>query len=610
MSRVQSQSWRFRIDRPKLIFGAVLAGLAMLMTCRPARAAMSGPTQKPPEQTAQTAEQANQIDRQNDDNSSVPDSDSQRVELDLDHWWSGRGSPYVELDNWIYPAIERLAALGYIHSEFLDMRPWTRMECARFLQEAQDRIENEGASAAEVKLIYDALEEEFRREINSLNGKGRVRSLQVESIRTNLTEIAGKPLNDSYHFGQTIINDYGRPYQQGFNSYDGFSGYATAGRFTLYVRGEYQHAPWAPPYSLAVRQAIAAVDHNPLQPATPFAAVNRFNLLDTYGAVNAAGWDFSFGKQSLWWGPGSGGDLVLSNNAEPMLMFRASRENPFVLPWIFHWLGPMKVQAFFGKLSGNQFPPRPLFHGEKLTIKPTENLEFGISSTAEFAGVGRALTLAAIWNSYFVFNQSSVYYPAYKNPGKRTGGVDFSYRVPFLRNWLTVYADSLSPDDPSPLSNPRRAAWNPGIYIPQFPRLKKLDFRVEAVNTNLPRVGFPVTVYWEVFYHDLYTNQNNIIGSWIGRQGLGLQGWSTYWFSPRNSIQLGYRSAKVAKGLIPDGETLNDASIKLNWWLRQDVSLSGYIQYEKWVAPILAPDAQRDWTSSIEIAFWPRSWSW
>jgi hypothetical protein len=50
------------------------------------------------------------------------------------------GSPYVELDSWIYPAIERLAALGYIHTQFLGMRPWTRLECALSVQEAGEEI--------------------------------------------------------------------------------------------------------------------------------------------------------------------------------------------------------------------------------------------------------------------------------------------------------------------------------------------------------------------------------------------------------------------------------------------------------------------------------------
>jgi Capsule assembly protein Wzi/PAP2 superfamily len=521
---------------------------------------------------------------------------------------ASQGSPYVELDSWIYPAIEKLAALGYIRSAYLDMRPWTRIECANLVEEAGDQIRAEPSVATDVEKLYGDLESEFRRDLDATAG-GSERSLRLESIYSNVTGISGKPLNDSYHFGQTIINNYGRPYQEGFNTYDGFSGYGTAGRFTVYVRGEFQHAPSAPAYPLSAREAISAVDQNPLQPAVPFANASKFTLLDTYVAANVAGFDLAFGKQSLWWGPGDGGDLLFSNNAEPIYMFRASRVNPFVLPWIFHWLGPVKTDAFFGKLSGNQFPPRPLFHGEKLSIKPTENFELSITRTAEFGGVGRPLTLGAIWNSYFVFNQSSVIYSAYKNPGKRTGGINFSYRVPFIRNWLTVYANSLSADDPSPLSNPPRAAWNPGFYMPQIPGLRRLDFRVEAVNSNLP-LAERVTVYWETFYHDLYTDKNNILGSWIGRSGLGLQGWSTYSFGPRTSLQFGYRQAKVAKDFIPNGETLHDGSVKINWRPRRDISVSGLVQYEKWLAPVLAPGPQTNWTTSVEIAFFPHSWVW
>src|SRR5262249_44040141 len=37
---------------------------------------------------------------------------------------------YVPMESWVYPAIERLAAMGYIPSEFMGLRPWTRIECA------------------------------------------------------------------------------------------------------------------------------------------------------------------------------------------------------------------------------------------------------------------------------------------------------------------------------------------------------------------------------------------------------------------------------------------------------------------------------------------------
>ncbi len=522
---------------------------------------------------------------------------------------SSKGSPYVELDSWIYPALERLAALGYIRSEFLGLRPWTRAECAQLVEEAGDRMEAEGESdSGDAAQLYDTLEAEFRGELDG----GSERSLRLESLYTEVTGIDGPPLNDSYHFGQTIINNYGRPYQEGFNTYDGFSGYGTEGRFTIYVRGEYQHAPSAPAYSQTVRNAISVMDANPVQPAIPISAANQFRLLDTYAAASVAGWNLTFGKQSLWWGPGEGGPLLFSDNAEPVYMFRASRVEPFTLPSVLHWLGPMKWDLFVGKLSGNAFPPRPLLHGETISFKPTPNLELGFSRVAEFGGVGRPLTAGAIFHSYTGFFQSSALYGPAENPGKRMGGFDFSYRVPFVRNWLTVYAGSLSDDDPSPLGNPPRSAYDPGIYMPRLPGLPKLDFRFEAVYTNLPTPGSAGGhfVYYDSFYHDLYTNKNNIIGSWIGREGQGMQAWSTYWFSSRNSLQFGFRHARVAKDFIPSGETMNDGSAKINWWVHNDVNLSGSVQYERWLAPILAPGPQTNWTSSVEIAFYPHSWSW
>src|SRR5205807_2270999 len=47
-------------------------------------------------------------------------------------------SPYVPLDSWIYAAFDRLAALGVAPSGMQGLRPWTRRECARLLDEASD----------------------------------------------------------------------------------------------------------------------------------------------------------------------------------------------------------------------------------------------------------------------------------------------------------------------------------------------------------------------------------------------------------------------------------------------------------------------------------------
>ena len=95
-------------------------------------------------------------------------------------------------------------------------------------------------------------------------------------------------VNDSYHFGQTLINDYGRPYWQGVNNISGFSASANDGRFAFYIDGEYQYAPTIPGYPLSVRQVISNVDLNPLLPPTPVPA-NKFSLLDTYATMKYGG---------------------------------------------------------------------------------------------------------------------------------------------------------------------------------------------------------------------------------------------------------------------------------------------------------------------------------
>jgi hypothetical protein len=49
------------------------------------------------------------------------------------------GSPYVPLDIWVYPALFRLAAMGYVTGQLTDTLPWTRAECRRQINEASSR---------------------------------------------------------------------------------------------------------------------------------------------------------------------------------------------------------------------------------------------------------------------------------------------------------------------------------------------------------------------------------------------------------------------------------------------------------------------------------------
>jgi membrane-associated phospholipid phosphatase len=543
------------------------------------------------------------------------------------HWESKyMGSPYVPLDSWIYPALERLAALGYVDSGIAGMRPWTRLECARQVSEAADRVaDNEGIT--EAALIYKDLQREFSAEVDWLGG-GNNAELRLESVYTRGTEIVGKPLTDGYHFGQTVIDDFGRPEEQGFNNVSGVSGWATDGPFAVYIRTEFQHSPSAPGLPLAAREAISIADFShvgglnapfPVPPGTSTDSVDRGRLLDAYVAMNLSDWQLSFGKQSLWWGPDQGGGMMMSDNADPLTMFRVNRVTPFKLPSIFGVLGPMRVEFFLGQYSGYEFMftpsgllgqygqslhPQPIVHGERFSFKPTPNFEFGMSRTTDYGGPDYPLT----WHNFLrsVFSTDQTQPGAANKPGSRRSGVDFSYRV---RNGLTFYADGFTEHDTiSPIVGPDVAAWLGGIYIPRLPKLPKMDFRAEGVYTD-PPIGGNVGsgfFYFNPTWISGFTNAGNLMGNWVGREGQGVQAWTSYWFTPRNKLEFEFRHLKVSHEFIPNGGTLTDAGVHADFWLHSNFSLSAAVQYEAWTYPVISATRQSNVTSSIQLAFWPK----
>ena len=159
-------------------------------------------------------------------------------------------SPYIPVDSWIYPAVLRLYSLGFVDDVFLGMRPWTRASVSHMLEQAGARIDDAdpGPATDEAQGINEALNEELNHDMQGPCGPHRG-TTRLESVYTVARAISGTPLEDSYHLGQTIVNDYGRPYENGFNNYTGASGYAGVGRFLIYARGEFEGAPSAAGYS-------------------------------------------------------------------------------------------------------------------------------------------------------------------------------------------------------------------------------------------------------------------------------------------------------------------------------------------------------------------------
>jgi Capsule assembly protein Wzi len=552
---------------------------------------------------------------------------------------SSMGSPFIPVDSWVYPAIYRLYSLGYIDTVYLGMRPWTRTSVVHMLDEAPARIKDhqDTPSADQAKEIYDALMYELRHDIAGpcMKWKGQAR---IESAYTVMRGISGTPLRDSFHLGSSIVNDYGRPFQGGFNNYIGASAYATAGRFWLYVRGELEQAPSATGYSAELAQALGVIDrtYGPFTnniyynqatiPMSPIDSTFQGRIQEAVVAATVLNHALSFGKHDQWLGPAQGGAFAYSNNAENIYAFQVNRVEPLNVPLLSRFTGPFRYQFLVGELQGHTYIPNPAYpgpnqpnvinpgnpwvHVEKISFRPTQNLEFGFERTVIWGGKGHApITLHSFLKSFFSFASPPFADKLGRNdPGARFGEFDFSYRLPFVRKWLTLYSDSEVHDDISAIDAPRRGAWRPGLYLSHVPGVPRLDVRAEAVWTDPPvsTSNGGRFMYWETIQRQGYTNQGQIFGDWIGREAKGGQAWVNYHLSGNEWLQVNYRNQKVAKDFIPSGTTLNDFGFQAVKRIGKDFEIDGGFTLEHYKAPTYLPGRQTVTNTNIQLTWYPR----
>jgi hypothetical protein len=559
---------------------------------------------------------------------------------------SALDSPYIPVDSWVYPAMLRLYGMGFLDNIFLGMRPWTRSSVSNMLDEAGARIEDAdpGPATDEAEDLYEALSREVRPEMEGpcrpYEGNSR-----IESVYTLARAISGTPLRDSYHLGSSIINDYGRPFANGFNSYSGASGYASAGRFLIYARGEFDGAPSATGYSTALASTLSLNDSILLNPATglpfpqstipwgPIASTANGHILEAYASAHWLNHEISFGKTDDWLGPGLGAGMAYSNNADYIYSFRINRVEPLHVPGLSYVTGPFRYEFLIGPLRGHNYipyfptvPPQqlhenvtnpgdPWTHVEKISFRPTENLEFGFERTVIWGGKGHGpITLHTFLKSFFSFSSPTAAVKAGRDdPGARFGAFDMSYRLPFLRNWLTFYTDSEAHDEVSPADAPRRSSYRPGLYLSHVPGVPKLDVRVEGVNTDASTSDSQDGhfQYYEGIQKQGYTNRGQLFGDWVGREDKGGQGWITYHLSGNEWIQVGVRNQKASKDFIHNataqyGTTLNDISFQVVKRIGKDFEVNGNFAYEHYLAPIYLPGKQTVTTTNIQLTWFPK----
>jgi hypothetical protein len=165
-------------------------------------------------------------------------------------------------------------------------------------------------------------------------------------------------------------------------------------------------------------------------------------------SVRWGNWLFSANQLDRWWGPGHGGGLILSSNAQPMPGVSLDRieSRPFSWP-IFRWLGPWRVSAFLGAMEGSRpDEDHPKFAGFRMAFKPASIFEFGLSRTAQFCGGNRPCDLQAFRRMLLGRDNAGIDVAPEDVAANQMGGFDGRLVSPFKSLPVALYAEMIGED--------------------------------------------------------------------------------------------------------------------------------------------------------------------
>ncbi|MBT8349253.1 MAG: hypothetical protein HKP62_07405, partial [Sulfurovum sp.] len=242
---------------------------------------------------------------------------------------------------------------------------------------------------------------------------------------------------------------------------------------------------------------------------------------DTYMRYNAYNLNLTVGRQSLWWGPGSHGTLLLSNNAKPVDMIRLNNDKPLRFESL-SFLGNIDFDILFGQLSkqigirnpdGSLGAGNPKIFAAQISIAPTPYLEIGLYRTAIFGGADRAEDPSTIWDVLLPFND--IENIASEEPGDQKGGFTVKILLPNDVQPFSLYGEISGEDEANHL--PSKNSYLVGLDLIDLAGIRGLNVNLEYLHMSKTNVW-----YRHHLYQEGYTNDGFIMGHAHG--GTGEQG--------------------------------------------------------------------------------------
>ncbi len=393
-------------------------------------------------------------------------------------------STNVPLDHWSYAAVDKLANYGLIDSAMLTIKPISRIEMARHIARAMQSLEDMENPPEVLRSIVDRLKKEFKGDL-----------ILIGAIDGSYSDSFLKPVEDPYvkflHADRKpdLENIRGDVFQSGSNYRAGF-----ASRLKFRERAAiYLH----PEYSLSTTDSD-----------------NDIRLIEGYGKLQTGPFEVQVGKDSLWWGPGYRGSMLMSNNARPLTMVKITNPQPMPLPWIFRGLGPFRAEWFLSELGDDRVIPDAKLTGIRLNFKPLAVWEMGFSRVVMFGGQGvPTVDLIDYGQMFFALSEQA--------ENNQLAGFDTSVLLPLedipycgglpLRS-IKLYVDAAGEDEAGYIPSNWGALG--GIQFNDILKKGRTDFRMEYADNHSNTK--PNVFYNHSIYKSGYTYDGRVLGHFMG----------------------------------------------------------------------------------------------
>ncbi|MFQ5797127.1 MAG: capsule assembly Wzi family protein [Bacteroidota bacterium] len=435
----------------------------------------------------------------------------------------GQVSTNVPVTDDVYRSLDRLIAFGLLEDYLYGLRPFTRVQIARLVMQAKNRLSRKDSFGVELqhsqredgkvdKITSDigrsiaALENHFSSETLLMDGEATGEPWELQIFRNftfdqNYIDSRSRLVPTDIRYGSidAFINPMfshrdGRPYVQGANGYLQFQNRLQAFKFLALDFTPYLYLGVPKENARSQREVI----------------IQRLTV-----KVGFRNLELQVGRDQVIWGQGEMGGVLISNNPKPFDMIKLSTIHPFRLPWYLRYLGPSSGSIFVARLGENRNFPHAALIGISTNMRPLPSFEVGLYHTYLFGGSGAPESdfLDPIAEFFLIRRHGEAFdRPGSPNLADHRAGIQFRFDASALRHtqfyveW--VWDDFL-------LKILHNSAFLVGIYVPRVDFSGRTGLRLEF--RSLARI-----LYRHHGFRTGYAEDGLIIGDPLGPKAIAL----------------------------------------------------------------------------------------